>query len=124
MSYPKIYTIEDGIIFKGTLRQFRRDGYFPGPCNESDIIEWCHDNDYEFTITPADEHNPHNMVVAGYANKTAIHPVGSYIGFEKGPTVFATPVVYLSEAQDIITDLEEQIEDLKEQLQQLRHIEP
>lgn len=60
--------------------------------------------------------NTEDLHIVGYANRTALHPVGSYIGFEPGPTVFATPVVYLSEAQEKIDALNDRIEELEEDL--------
>lgn len=63
-----------------------------------------------------EETNTEDLQIVGYANRTALHPVGSYIGFEPGPTVFATPVVYLSEAQEKIDNLQTQVEVLKETL--------
>lgn len=106
----KIYTIENGDVFQGTIEQFREQRFFKGPCEHEDIVEWCHDQDYEFTV---DDDNPHDLNIVGYANKTAFHPVGSYIGFEPGPIVFAQPLVYLGDAMDVINSLQEEIEDLR-----------
>lgn len=116
----KIYEIEDGDVFRGTLIQFRREGFFHGPCEHNDIVEWCHDQDYQFTVTDAPEDNPHNLKVIGYANRTAMHPVGSYCGFGPPPTVFAQPLVYLGEAQDTIDALQEQLDDAHRAIEMLK----
>jgi hypothetical protein len=119
----KIYKIEDddvftgtANVFTGTLEQFRREQFFPGPCEHSDIVEWCDDQDYQFTVSNAPEDNTHNLKIAGYANKTAMHPLGSYIGFEPGPTVFAQPLVYLGDAQEVIDALQAEIDLLRGEL--------
>jgi hypothetical protein len=66
-----------------------------------------------------DETNTEALHIVGYANKTALHPLGSYIRFEPGQTVFATPVVYLSEAQEKIDALKDRIAELEQQVESL-----
>lgn len=50
--------------------------------------------------------NPHDFRIVGYANRTAMHPTGSHIGWDR-PTVFAQPLVYLSDANERLEDAEQ-----------------
>lgn len=58
----------------------------------------------------------------GYANKSALHPLGSYIGFEPGPTVFAQPLVYQSDLMQLAQDYEDVLEDHRSLVRELDQI--
>lgn len=109
--------------FKGTLQEFRLQYLKPGVNGtDEDILKMClmygMDVQEYHTIDPVDpEENPHNFHITGYSNVTVMHPVGSYIGWSKGPTVFASPMVYLSEANDKIDELLDRIRELEHLLQ-------
>lgn len=118
----KMYRIKgpDG-TFQGTLQEFRVQYLNPEARStaDEDVLNFCTEIGLDIqeyhTIDPVEpEQNPHNFHITGYSNVTAMHPVGSYIGWSKGPTVFATPMIYLSEANDKIDELQEQIDDLQE----------
>lgn len=112
----RMYRIDEGYVFEGTLEQFQ-DCFFSNATEEL-IEQWCADQGMKFqaydTIDPlSPDENPNGWTVAGYSNVTAIHPTGSYIGWSRGPTVFAGPLVYMSEADERVQELTYEVEDAK-----------
>lgn len=114
----RMYKIDNGDTFEGTLDQFC-DCFFSN-ADEETISAWCADNGFNFeaydTVDPATEdENPHGLMVAGYSNVTALHPRGSYIGWSRGPTVFAGPLAYMSEVNDRLDRAAEREADLEDE---------
>lgn len=106
-----IYVIDEGNTFEGTIDQFR-DCFFSNATPDL-ITAWCHEQGCSLETRPLLFHT------VGYANKTAFHPMGSYIGFERGPTVFATALCYVDEAQEVVDSLLELIERQQELITKL-----
>lgn len=114
----RIYKLDGGDFFEGTAQQFC--DRFGGEVNEEWIRAWCTHSHVKLevydTVDPAtEEENPHGLTVAGYSNITALHPRGSYIGWSRGPTVFAGPLAYMSEVNERLDQAAEREDDLQEE---------
>lgn len=64
--------------------------------------------------TKSEELFPHIETI-GYANRTGMHPVGSFIGWER-PTVFSLPLVFRQDLDEVIAQYEDKIRLLRDLL--------
>lgn len=117
MSWQQVFMIEGGDVFCGTLDQFK-DCFFDNATVET-ISDWCAAHGYSLEIE-----TQFVFPVVGYGNKTAFHPTGSYIGFDRGPTVFASPLTYVSVAEGVVTTLQHKLEDLQADVELLQRTTP
>lgn len=113
MSWQQWITINSGETFEGTVEQFE-NSFFSNATPDA-ITAWCDDHGYDVTIE-----QKFIFPVIGYGNKTAMHPLGSYIGFERGPTVFASPLTHVSIAEDVVDTLMQQLDDLRTKFEMLQ----
>lgn len=112
MEMTKYIIVDGGEVFEGTLKQFN-DAVFAVETID-DIVEWCGDHGYGLEVK-----DQFVFPVIGYGNKTAFHPTGSYIGFERA-TVFSSELTYVSCAHRAVEQLQEQIEDLQAKVEELQ----
>lgn len=113
MEMRKHIIIEGGDVFEGSIEQFK-DCFFDNADIDT-ISWWCGEHGYALEVKDV-----FDFPIAGYGNKTAFHPVGSYIGFEPGPTVFSSALTYVSCAEEAVDKMQERIDDLQAQVEELQ----
>lgn len=118
MSWQKWVTIDDG-VFEGTLDQYRETFSDHHASTIEQIVDWWAEHGLSVEIQ-----DRYLFPIVGYGNKTAMHPLGSYIGFERGPTVFASPLTHVSIAESVVTTLQHELEDLQADVELLQQTTP